>query len=106
MKSGNRTQDEGFNLARRWKASGLTASQFAGQEGVTHHTVRYWAGRLGRHQADQAVQTSSGLIELQTVCTAPFQSSTGVSIVFQNGIRVELADCHDMANIFRLVAAL
>jgi hypothetical protein len=39
---------EGHELARRWRASGLIASEYCRRYRVNLHVLRYWAGRSKR----------------------------------------------------------
>jgi hypothetical protein len=42
-KGARRNAEEGRELARRWRASGLTVSEFCRRNQVPSHVVRYWA---------------------------------------------------------------
>lgn len=43
-----RSNEEGRELARRWRASGLSASEFCRRNQVALHVLRYWAlGKAG-----------------------------------------------------------
>ena len=37
--------DQGRRLAERWRASGLTATEYSRRHGVNFHVLRYWAAR-------------------------------------------------------------
>jgi hypothetical protein len=49
--SERRSAEEGRQLAQRWRASGLIASEFCRRNQVPVHVLRYWAGRKSGGQA-------------------------------------------------------
>ena len=40
--------DQGRKLAERWRASGLTATEYSRRHGVNFHVLRYWAARSSK----------------------------------------------------------
>ncbi len=42
------TREQWRERVARWQSSGMTAGEFAARHGVSAHTLRHWAWKLGR----------------------------------------------------------
>lgn len=82
---------------RRWRASGLTARQFAAREGLNPATLRWWSSRLSQPAP------AAGFIEVQLA--APASTST-ITIVVRDCIRIEVSASFNADLLRRVVDAL
>jgi len=61
----------------RWRESGLTAKEFAGETGVNAHTLAHWAWRLGASQerarpaAAKRARAAAGPTWIEVIGTGP-----------------------------------
>lgn len=84
-------------VVHRWRASGLTAREFATREGLNAATLRWWSSRLSQSEP------TAGFIELQLATPAP---TSAISIVLRDGLRIEVSQSFDAELLRRVVAAL
>ena len=83
---------------KRWKASGLTARQFAARERLNGTTLRWWASALRRSSPK-----TPGFIEV-ALPAAPARSP--IAIVIRESVRVEVSGAFDVELLRSVVAAL
>jgi hypothetical protein len=88
----------------RWRASGLTASEFASRHGFNVTTLRWWSSRLGR--ASKASPTSS-LSPLTFVeMTGAVLSREPIELALPSGVRVRVPHDFDAGALERLLDVL
>jgi transposase len=103
----------------RWKDSGLTAKQFAGELGVSAQSLTFWRWKLRRDGAvaeggreavparkrrSRAAATPTFVQLVPTACQVPRTSM--LEIVLANGLAVRLSPQFDEATLLRVVALL
>ncbi len=84
----------------KWRASGLTAREFAQREGLNESTLRWWSSRLGR--------------DVRSVAVSPltFVEMTGaarpepIDVVLTSGVRLRVPQDCDAAVLDRLLDVL
>ena len=91
------TRSKWESIVHRWRASGLTAREFATREGLNAATLRWWSSRLSQSAPTPA------FIELQLATPA---STSAISIVLRDGLRIEVSESFDAELLRRVVAAL
>lgn len=91
-------REEWTARVRRWRASGLTAEQFATGEGLKAGTLDWWSSRLQRDRCDPV-----GFVEVTLPPTSP---SGRIEIVVRNDVRIEVSGAFDAEVLRRVVAAL
>ncbi len=82
----------------RWRASGLSASDFAAREGVKANTLRWWASACRRPRNERPAFVEVAL-------TAP-SSTGGIEIVLSNGVVIRLSGHFGEAVLQRVLAVL
>lgn len=90
------TRDEWAERVRRWRASGLTAKDFAGREKLQPATLRWWASALERKARTKPF--------VEVTLSAPVTGS--IAVVLPNGMRIEINGAFDEGVLRRVVAAL
>jgi hypothetical protein len=91
------TKSKWESIVQRWRASRLTARDFATREGLNAATLRWWSSRLSQPPPP------SGFIELQLAAPAP---TSALSIVLRDGLRIEVSESFDPELLRRVVTAL
>ena len=91
-----RTRAQWEAAIQQWRASGLTAQEFAAREGLTASTLRWWSSRLRR------VDCPSPFVEVRMV---PAMGQP-LAVVLRDGLRIEVPETFDSEVLRRLVAAL
>jgi hypothetical protein len=92
------TRAEWVKRVGRWRASKLSGSLFAANEGVREGTLRHWAWRLGQ---DEQRAVEPAFVEV----VVPHQTSgSGVEIVLRSGMRVRVEREFDEATLSRVIA--
>jgi hypothetical protein len=88
-----------------WRASGMTAEEFASGRGFEGSTLRFWASRL-RHMADVGSPTPAATVAMaRVVRTAPGRADAGVAVVIGQA-RVILSAGFDAEVLREVVTAL
>jgi transposase len=100
---------------RRWTRSGLTAEQFARQEGVNPRTLSFWRWKLrhdapGRYGQEPAAQTPASPIDfVELVPARPPQRTgepPGLELILTAGYRVRLGAPFDRGILTQLLDVL
>jgi hypothetical protein len=94
-----RRQTEWRDRVERWRASGLSAEEFAREEGVKAGTLRHWAWYLGR-QREKASERSAFVEVVTTV------SSRELEIVVRDEVRIRVPPDFDEATLRRVLAIM
>ncbi len=95
----------------RWRASGLTAEEFASEIGVKGNTLRHWSWVLGRKRgrrgdglARRARPPEIAFVEVAT--PAPSASVEPLELVVRDGIRIRVPAAFDADALRRVIAAV
>jgi hypothetical protein len=91
----------------RWKASGLSASEFSAREDVVERTLRWWSSTLRRDTRAKRGSPRIEPIAIELVPSAPTFASPGGAIEIAIGcahLRVEVGT--DVAYVAALVREL
>jgi hypothetical protein len=96
----------------RWRASGLTAEEFASEIGVKGNTLRHWSWVLGRKRggsgdglARRARPADVAFVEVAT--PAPGSASMEpLEVVVRDGIRIRVPAAFDADALRRVIAAV
>ncbi len=96
----------------RWRASGLTAEEFASEIGVKANTLRHWSWVLGRKRrgpgdglARRARPPEVAFVEVAT--PAPGSGSVEpLELVVRDGIRIRVPAAFDADALRRVIAAV
>jgi hypothetical protein len=91
------TRTKWQSTVRRWRASGLTAPEFASRERLNVSTLRWWSSRLSQPE------NAAGFVEVQ-LPTMP--ATPTLTIVLRDGLRIEVSESFDADLLRRVVAAL
>jgi len=85
----------------RWKASGLSAAEFARREKVRERTLKWWKWQLGSRAKKAAPISPLTFVEMTS--TAP---QDGLELVVESGTRVRVPSDFDAATLARLLDVL
>ena len=85
-----------FTLVRQWRESGLTRSEFCLQHGLTVSKFGYWIARWKENGSG----VDHGFIPMGTATAG---NPSVISVVYPNGVRVELPSV-DLGLLSRLIA--
>jgi transposase len=91
---------------RRWRASGLTAREFAEREGLHERSLTWWKWKLGRAVAEPAVSVPTTFLPVRVVDLSPARASAGdaFEVALPNGRVVRVPPIFDDAALERLLA--
>lgn len=89
----------------RWRASGLTASEFASRAGLNAGTLRWWSSQLKltspRERVDAAALSPFTFVEMTGAVRAePFEIS------LPSGVRLRVPQDSDVAALARVLKVL
>ena len=90
---------------RAWRASGMTAPEFASGEGYAPSTLRYWASQLRHEPAAPPPASALRRVRLARVEVAQASPATPV-VVHVAGARIEVQAGFDRALLRDVVDAL
>jgi hypothetical protein len=98
----------------RWRASGLTAREFAAEIGVNGNTLQHWGWLLqqeeprSRPAARRAAEDGSGFVEVVAAEAPrpPTVAQDAIEVVIRDRIRVRISGGFDADVLRRVVAAL
>lgn len=95
---GERLRSRMAHLIKRWRASGRTASSFAGEHGITRAKFEYWKTRMGVPRRGRGRKAPSGFVPIRVVEHANAEGAvcevilaSGDRLVIRAGAAVELA---------------
>ena len=94
------TRQAGEALVARWRASGLWASDFSRESGLSLKQMKRWIWRFGKRPSDAAEVPLSGGF------AAVVMSGTGIRILVSAGAATEVDPVFDVALLRRVVEAL
>ncbi len=88
-----------------WRDSGLTQQAYCAREGLTVASLQRWR-RIFREEAAGSAEAPApkGLIPVRLVSESP--SGSGLAVVVNDALRIEVAPGFDGATLRQLVAAL
>ena len=99
------TQSRWTGIVKRWKASGLTAAEYAVRAGLTRSTLQWWGWRL-RHEARQ-LAVSPPVIEVVTsMSPGGVPRPSTFEVVLADGLRVAVPPDFDAECLRRLLLVL
>ncbi len=107
MAAERRSRSWWANTVARWKASGLSASEFAARERVVERTLRWWSSALRRDTRAERGSPRIEPIAIELVSSAPTFASSGGSIEIAVGrarLRVDVGT--DVVYVAALVREL
>jgi hypothetical protein len=97
----------------RWRASGLTADEFAAEIGVKANTLRHWSWLLGRdtRAPPPAATKRSGsraipFVEVVAPPSSCSPASDALEIVVRDSIRIRVPAAFDADLLRRVIAAV
>jgi transposase len=95
------TRTEWAGRVRRWRASGLTAREFAAREQLNPNTLNWWSSQLRRTNP-----APGGFVEL-TVTPMPVAVEAGcIEVVVRDEVRIRVSGAFDPAVLRRVLSAL
>jgi hypothetical protein len=90
-------RDEWANRVRQWRASGLTAGEFATREGINANTLKWWSSRLrGAGEAK--------FIDVTALVTPP--QVPALEVVVRGSVSLRVQPGFDAALLRAVVSAL
>ena len=95
------TRAEWAERVRRWRASGLTAQEFAERHRLKRSTLHWWSSALAR--ASRAVPP---FVEVVPRALSAEVEGGLIEVVLRGGLRVRVSGSFDPAVLLRLLAAL
>jgi hypothetical protein len=112
MASRRTNREEWRTRVERWKDSGLTAQQFAGEMGINAGTLQFWKYKLGKPEAKKPRRRQprataalvSSLIEVHPATSAIVE--TRFEIDLANGRRLRVPSVFDPSALKSLLAVL
>jgi hypothetical protein len=88
---------------RRWRASGLTARDFALREGVNAATLRWWSSRLKTARREDAATSISPLTFVEVTHAVPRKP---IEVLLSSGVRLRIPSDFDSVAVGRLLDVL
>jgi hypothetical protein len=89
----------------RWRASGLSAGEFAAEIGVNARTLTYWKWKLGQSEAHDESSRRAEFVEVEApTCEAAVCEQ--LEVVLESGVVVRVPARFDADALRRVVAAL
>jgi len=88
----------------RWRASGLTAREFASRNGINVTTLRYWSSRLGRASDDPSTSSLSPLTFVEM--TGAVIAREPIELALPSGVRLRVPHDFDAGALERLLDVL
>jgi len=86
-------------LVSQWRASGLSAREFAAREGLNRGTLYRWSATLGR-----AAPPSGGFVEVPA--PVPAAEEGRIEVVVREQVRIRVSGAFDAGLLRRVVEAL
>ncbi len=105
---GRTSRAEWAKRVERWRESGLSAAQFAGEIGINPRTLTYWKWVLGKEARGERPQTQNNRSEATSsfVEVRATPSSAAFELVLGNGRRLQIPAAFDASTLERLLAVL
>jgi hypothetical protein len=110
------SRDVWTKRVERWRASGLTAEEYAAETGVKANTLRHWSWLVGqkRRARDKAPgrrvagRVQQAFVEVVTAPASPVATASGESIevVVRDAIRIRVPPGFDADVLRRVIAAV
>lgn len=103
-----RTSEQWAERVRNYEASGQSQRAFCAERGIGQSSLRYWKRRLEQGSGIEDTRTSGStrLVPVKLVEEAAGLADSGLVVVSQRGIRVEIARQFDAATLARVLATL
>lgn len=90
----------------RWRASGLTAKEFAAETGLNAGTLTYWKWRLDRSPSGGQTRKKAEFVEVVSPVSPAPTPHDAFEVILGNGVEVRVPVRFDADALRRLVAAL
>lgn len=98
----------------RWRASGLTALEFAAELGINARSLRWWKWELGRKAAKKALpraQKKRAIAPAVSPLTfvemsAPSRNAEPFEVLLPSGVSVRVPASFDASTLERLISVL
>jgi hypothetical protein len=111
-RSPRRSRSEWEREIARWRASGLSASEYARNQGFKEARLWWWSAQLKRRPADRDTQPSNtaslAFLPVRVRQTQPESSNSGaacIEVVLGNGRCVRVVGALDVSQLERVLAA-
>ena len=104
-----RTPEQWAELVRDYEAGGQSQRAFCAGRGIGQSTLRYWMRRLEKRsgKAPEAGAREARLVPVDLIEEhAPVAAGSGVTILTEAGVRIEVKRHFDAGVLRRVVAAL
>jgi len=104
-----RTPEQWAEVVRDYEASGQSQRAFCAAHEIGQSTLRYWRRRLEKRpeEAPIAVAEEARLVPVDLIEEhAPLAAGSGVTILTEAGVRIEVKRHFDAGVLRRVVAAL
>jgi hypothetical protein len=97
----------------RWRASGLTADEFASEVGIKSNTLRHWSWLLDHEKRGSRPDGARGarprevpFVEVVTPAAPGSRSVEPIEVVVRDGIRIRVPAAFDADVLRRVIAAV
>jgi hypothetical protein len=110
------SQETWAKRVERWKASGLTAAEFAAELGISGHSLKWWKWRLGHGKKSAAARKSrlparvarsaSEVVSPLTFVEMSSPRGEPLEVVLKSGVRIRVPVDFDPVALGRLVDLL
>lgn len=87
----------------RWRASGLSQSEYSRQKGLRSNQLSYWHRRAQRLQASEQPVLDSGFVPLQVMTSGPQE---GLTVRLASGVSIEGIRSETLLLATQLIAEL
>jgi hypothetical protein len=102
------SREEWQKRVERWRDSGLSAEQFAGELGINAGTLKFWGYKLGKESREAAKsrtprtrsEPDKSFVEVRAEAVASFEVELG------NGRRLRVPTTFDPSDLERLLPIL
>jgi hypothetical protein len=113
MAQQRRTREQWRRLVQGWPGSGLTQSQYCARHRISVASLHRWREAFHRESAASAAPADARCEEPLRLLpvefcerSAPHSAGSALTLVLDEGLRVEIAPGFDVPTLTRLVSAL
>jgi transposase len=100
------TREQWSKRVERWRASGLTASEFSRKIGVREGTLRWWSWMLSSKREPAAAAPSAGLSSVTFMEMTAAVRREPIEVVLPSGHRLRVPQDFEASAIERLLHVL
>jgi hypothetical protein len=107
------SQETWAKRVERWKASGLTAAEFAAELGISGHSLKWWKWRLKKSEAPRkprlptrGARSTSSTVPALTFVEMSAARGEPLEVVLGNGVRIRVPGDFDAIALGRLLDLL